>query len=149
MDGQQISQSTTLPNNLRLMVKPLNYWNLSKFKPHNIQKDCFESTKKIFKNGFPDHQGILYDGRKSILIFGLIDMGGGQYYCWTVFGENFKKFHLRFVINYTNRYLNMLQYKSIHHIIRKDMPWTKKMMSMAGFEYVRDEEEATEHWIKL
>ncbi len=149
MDGQQTSQSTILPNSSRLTVKPLNYWNFSKFKPHEIQKEDYEPTRLVFKNGFPPHQGILYDGKKSVLVFGLMEFNSGQYYAWTLFGENFKKFHFKFVIKYTNSYLNMLDYKSVHHIIRKDMDWTKKMMSMAGFKYVRDEDQFTEHWIKI
>jgi len=43
----------------------------------------------------------------------------------------------------------MLQYTSIHHLIRKDMPWTRKMIAMMGFKYVRDEDEQLEHWVRL
>lgn len=149
MDGRQTSQSIISRNSSRLTVKPLNSWNLSKFKPHKIQEDDFLPTKEIFKNGFPSHQGMMYDGRKSILAFGVIDIGDGQYYMWTLFGKNFEKKHYRFLINYSNNYLSMLSFKSVHHLIRKDMPWTRKMISLAGFKYVRDENEFMEHWVKI
>lgn len=149
MSGQQTLQSTILHNNLQLTVKPLNAWNFSKFKPHKIQFDVFDGTRQIFKNGFPPHQAMFYDGKKSILACGFIDIGDGQYYAWTLFGENFKKMHYKFFINYINNYLNMLDYKSIHHYINKEMPWTKKMIKMAGFKYVREENESFEHWVRL
>ena len=149
MAGQRISPSTISLNNSQLTVKPLNAWNLAKFKTHEVQKEDFSGTKLIFRDGFPEHQAMFYDGAKSILACGFIDMGDGQYYAWTLFGENFKKMHYRFFINYINNYLNMLPYTSIHHIIKKDMIWTKKMISMAGFKYVRDEDEFTEHWVRL
>lgn len=148
MAGQRISPSTISLNNSQLTVKPLNAWNFSKFKPHNIQNDDFIPMKKAFKKGFPEHQAMFYDGSKSILACGFIDIGDGQYYAWTLFGENFKKMHYRFFINYINNYLNMLSYKSIHHLIEKDMVWTKKMISMAGFKYVREEDENLEHWVR-
>jgi len=91
----------------------------------------------------------MYDGRKSILACGFVDMGGGQFYAWTLFGERFKKLHYRFFVRYVNYYLNMLDYSSIHHIIRKDMPWTRHMISIVGFKYVRDEDDFTEHWVRV
>jgi len=148
MAGQQTLQSTISRNNSQLTVKPLNAWNFSKFKPHQVQKDDYEPTKEIFKDGFPDHQAMFYDGSKSILACGFIDISGGQYYAWTLFGSNFKKIHYRFFINYSNNYLAMLQYTSIHHLIRKDMPWTRKMIAMMGFKYVREEDENLEHWVR-
>lgn len=149
MAGQQTLQSTTSRNSSQLTVKPLNAWNFSKFKPHKIQEDALLPTREIFKDGFPPHQAMFYDGNKSILACGFIDIGDGQYYAWTLFGANFIKIHYRFFINYINNYLNMLDYTSVHHYIDKDMPWTKKMIKMAGFKYVRDENENFEHWVRL
>lgn len=149
MTGQRTSQSTTLRKSSRLTVKPLNAWNLSKFKVHQIQDCEYEPTVNLFKKGFPAHQGMVYNGGKSILAWGLINMGDGQYYVWTLFGKHFKKEHLKFCVNYLNNYLNLLEYSSIHHIIRKEFIWTKKMISMFGFKYVRDEDNNMEHWVRL
>jgi hypothetical protein len=131
------------------MVKPLNAWNLAKFTPCDIQLDEFKPTVELFKNGFPPHQGIVYDGKRSILLFGFIDMGEGQYYAWTLFGKHFQKKHMKFCIDWANNYLNLLEFSSIHHIIRKEYYWTKKMISMFGFKYVRDEDDNMEHWVRL
>lgn len=136
-------------SNSQLTVKPLNAWNFSKFKTHDIQKEDYEPTRKIFRHGFPEHQAMFYDGKKSILASGLIDIGDGQYYVWSLFGKNFEPIHMRFCINYLNNYLNVLQYRSVHHLIKKDMPWTRKMMKMVGFVYVRDEDDNMEHWVRL
>ncbi len=105
--------------------------------------------KEIFKKGVPPHQAMFYEGTKSILAAGFIDIGGGQFYQWSLFGEGIKRHHLRFVIKYCRDYLNMLEYKSLHHIIRKDLDWTKHMMKALGYRYVRDEDEFTEHWIRV
>lgn len=149
MTGPQTLQSITSPNNLRLMVKPLSAWNLAKFKVHPIQEQEYGPTKNLFKNGFPPHQGMLYDGKKAVLAFGFIDMKDGQYYAWTLFGRDFKKSHLKFCVEWANNYLKLLEYSSIHHIIRKEYCWTKKLISMFGFKYVRDEDNNMEHWVKL
>lgn len=138
-----------MPSNSQLTVKPLNFWNFAKFKPCEIQRSELEPTIKLFKHGFPPHQGMVYDGKKSVLAWGLISMGDGQYYVWTIFGESFKKEHLKFCVNYLNNYLNLLEYSSIHHIIRKEYFWTRKMISMFGFKYVRDEDNNMEHWVRL
>ena len=144
-----MSRSTTSPRSCQLTVKPLNAWNLSKFKAHPVQLQEYSGTKLIFRDGFPAHQAMFYDGKKSVLACGLIDMSGGQYYVWTLFGDGFTKRHFRHVINYFENYLNVLDYRSIHHIVKKEMPWTKKMMRLSGFSYVRDECELTEHWVRL
>lgn len=133
----------------QLTVKPLNAWNFSKFKAHKVQEDEYEPTVRLFKNGYPPHQAMFYDNKKSVLACGFIPMGDGQYYAWTLFGNNFKRFHFRFFVIFINYYLNLLEYSSIHHIIRKDMPWTKHMIKMCGFVYVRDEDENMEHWIRM
>ncbi len=114
-----------------------------------MQEDEFLGTKQIFKNGMPHHQMMFYSGAKSILAFGFIDMGGGQFYQWSLFGEHIKKHHMIFIIKYVRQYLNMLDYKYVHHIIRKDLPWTAKAMKALGYKYVRDEDEFTEHWIRV
>lgn len=79
---------------------------------------------------------------------GLVDIGDGQYYLWTLFGKHVKPKHLVFVFNYLNNYLSLLKYRSVHHIIRKDYSNSRRMMKLAGFEYVRDEGELLEHWVK-
>ena len=91
---------------------------------------------------------MFYEGRKSVLACGLIDIGGGQYYLWTLFGKNTLPRHLVFVFNYLNNYFALLKCRSVHHIIRKDFPNSRRMMKLAGFEYVRDEGDNLEHWVK-
>jgi hypothetical protein len=92
---------------------------------------------------------MFYDGTKSILACGFISIGDGQFYAWTIFGKDFKRFHYKFFARYVNNYLDMLEYTSIHHLIYKDREWTKKMMKIVGFSYVRDEDDKLEHWIKV
>ena len=138
-----------MPKSSRLTVKPLNAWNFSKLKPHEAQIEDYEPTRALFKDGYPPHQAMFYDGRKSILACGLIDMGGGQYYIWSVFSKNIRPIHYRFIVKYLNNYISLLKTTSIHHIIRKDMPWTKHMITFIGFRYVRDESEFLEHWIRI
>ena len=138
-----------MPKNFQLTVKPLNAWNLSKIVPHSIQVDDKVKTQGIFKKGFPAHQAMFYEGRKSILACGLIDISDDQYYLWTLFSKNVKSHHLVFIYNYLNNYLSLLNYRSIHHIIRKDFPNSRRMMRLMGFEYVRDEEENLEHWVRI
>lgn len=92
---------------------------------------------------------MFYDGKSAVLAAGLIDMGGGAFYQWSLFGDRIKKYHLRHIIRYFNNYLSMLDCECVHHIIRKDLPWTKDMMRLQGFEYVRDEDEFTEHWLRI
>lgn len=118
-------------------------------QPHEAQVDDFNPTRHIFRAGFPPHQAMFYDGSKSILACGLIDIGDGQYYLWSVFSKNIKPIHYRFIIKYLNNYLSLLNFRSIHHIIRKDMPWTKHMITFIGFKYVRDEDEFLEHWVRI
>lgn len=131
------------------MVKPLTAWNLPRLKPHPVQADEFDCTKNVFKKGFPPHQMMFYDGKKSILAGGFIDLDDGMFYQWSLFSENIKKHHLLFILKYVNNYLNMLDYKAVHHIIRKDLPWTRRFMSLLGYRYARDEDEFTEHWIRF
>lgn len=80
---------------------------------------------------------------------GLVDIGDGQYYLWTLFSENIKPVHLPYIFKYLNNYLSLLKYVSVHHIIRKDFPSSRKMMKLCGFKFVRDEDGELEHWIKV
>ncbi len=138
-----------MPRKSLLTVKPLNAWNLSKFSPHSIQTDEKKETQKIFRHGFPAHQAMFYDGRKSILACGLIDIGDSQYYLWTLFGCRMSYKHVIYIFNYLNKYLRLLNYKSIHHIIRRDYPNSRRMMKLLGFQFVRYEGDNLEHWIKM
>lgn len=92
---------------------------------------------------------MFYDGKKSILACGLIDIGDGQYFLWTLFGAGVLPKHLVFVFNYLNNYFTLLKCRSVHHIIRKDFPNSRRMMKLAGFRYVRDEGDNLEHWVKI
>lgn len=92
---------------------------------------------------------MFYESKKAVLACGLIDIKDGQYYLWTLFGNNIRPSHLVFVFNYLNNYLSLLKYSSIHHIIRKDFPNSRRMMKLAGFSFVRDEGDNLEHWIKI
>ena len=52
MVGQQTSQLTISRNNSQLTVKPLNAWNFSKFKPHEVQKMITNRLKQYSKTDF-------------------------------------------------------------------------------------------------
>lgn len=92
---------------------------------------------------------MFYDKKKSILACGLIDLGDGQYYLWTLFSKYVKTKHLFFIFNYLNNYLTLLKYTSVHHIIRKDFNNSRRIMKLLGFKYVRDEDENLEHWVRV
>lgn len=138
-----------MPKSSRLTAKPLSVWNLARLEPHPVQADEFDGTKEIFKKGVPPHQIMFYDGTKSICAAGFIDMGDGMFYQWSLFGKHIKRQHLFFLLRYMNNYLNMLDYKSVHHIIRKDLPWTGRFLALEGYKYARDENEFTEHWVRV
>jgi hypothetical protein len=130
-----------------IRFEPLDTQTLKSFNPVPFQAWAMEDMIAMFEDGFPDHQAAMFDGNECVLIMGLIEHEDGIYWTWTIFGAGFRLMHYKHFTLFWKKYLNILFYKQISHIIDKEKPWTRHMVKMLGFEYSHDYDEQYEWWI--
>jgi hypothetical protein len=130
-----------------IRFEPLSDEILTEFEPIESQKWSYPDTIKLFEDGYPPHQCAVFDDDKCVLIMGLFEEYEGIFWTWTIFGVNFKPIHYKHFIRYWKNYLNLLDYSSISHIIDKQKPWSRHMVSCLGFQYSHDYDENNEWWV--
>ena len=121
---------------LRLTVEPLSFDHFSEVDAIDLQKEDVGFMKDVFeKSGMPEHQGCARDRQGNIvLLFGLYQISHKVYEVWTIFTKHWKPIFYPSSRAWIDRYLGLLDYVRVQHIIYADRPWTCKIIEYMGFE---------------
>lgn len=124
-----------------LMIKPADDEVFSSFIPVELQiKDMEKTINFLYGKDLP-HNYCFYDEDGDVLMTGLYEISPGVFDSYTIFSENWKPLYYKYATRFFKKYINHINYDIIFHVVKKDRPWTIKMVKMFGFKEYQEEDD--------
>lgn len=104
-----------------------------------MQEQDTVETLALFKQvGVPEHQAVLTYLDTPVLLCGFHKVWPRVYEAWTIFGKHWSIDMYPAAFQWTNEYLNLLEFDRVQHILEADREWMHKILIKLGFEKETD-----------